>query len=80
MENQSKIKEVLKKVPLKTRLKVCIEAHLLVKNECSFFASLDDDGNEIPDEKREIVLGEAKELEEIINNTIDKWIKDGRPE
>ncbi len=74
--------KILKEIPLKTRLLVSLECHFLYKNGGTPFIPLDKDGEELPEaiEANRKALEGFEEIRDLVNDRIDEWIADGKPE
>jgi len=76
------ISKILKETPLETRVKVTIQAHYLVENNCGFFMPLDENGDEIPEavEAMDKALSKAEGLIKAVLDDIKEWKEDGCPQ
>ena len=75
------ISDMLKEIPLETRVSVTIESYFIKEYGGYFFIPLDKDGNDIPEavEANRICFEKSKELVKMILEDIEGWKKDGSP-
>jgi len=76
-----KLKDLKTRVPLETRLKVCVQAHFLSKEGLFLGVPCDSKGEPIKEamEERERVLKKAEPLIDMILKDVKRWKDDGCP-
>jgi len=81
-KSDSIIKELMKQVPLKSRIKVTLHGYFLKQHSGHFFISLDENGNANQEqvETNRLILEKYKPLMDAILEDIESWEKDGKPE
>ena len=76
------ISDIMKSIPLETRIKVTIESHFIMKHGGSFFMPASEEGEEYEEICR--INGEAlKEAQPLIDSVMENiksWKEDGMPE
>ena len=76
-----KITNILKKIPLETRIKTTIEAFFIAEFGGTFFVPIDEDGNELLEavEANNKCFKKAEPLVKNVLKEIEDWKKDGCP-
>lgn len=76
------ISDILKEIPLETRVKVSIEAYFIKEYGGCFLLPLDKNGEPIPEavEANRICFEKSKELVSWVLEDIKKWKDEGCPE